>query len=291
MKQAHTDGEQPCNVMDQTQNRQSREDQLAEKIAALLQNNHFVCSRAHEGAISLIARHDGLLRINRKQLLEINKQGVLTIAAMRHNSAVRRGDRLVKIRVIPEENPGKAIYNAKQIMGRERLLELLPYIRKTAVVIMAGYQCETCSAREILPFVIADKLETCGIKTVEMVTCENNRDALDAAIAQAREIGADLIVCGGDKLVSARDDMQDAIRMSNARLTACGAPVTPDVRFLLGYYEDGTAIIGIPSCVAYNDVTVFDLILPRIAAGVEISMEDIAELGDGGLCLSTNRCL
>ena len=38
--------------------------------------------------------------------------------------------------------------------------------------------------------------------------------------------------------------------------------------FLLGYYEDGTPVMGLPGCVMYAGATIFDLVLPWVAADV-----------------------
>ena len=52
--------------------------------------------------------------------------------------------------------------------------------------------------------------------------------------------------------------------------------------FLLGYFEDGTPVMGLPSCVMHAGATVFDLMLPKIAADVPVTRADIAALGEGG---------
>ena len=59
---------------------------------------------------------------------------------------------------------------------------------------------------------------------------------------------------------------------------------------LVGYFEDGTPVLGLPGCVMYAKATVFDLLLPRIAAGVPITREDIGAMGEGGLCLGCTDC-
>jgi len=59
---------------------------------------------------------------------------------------------------------------------------------------------------------------------------------------------------------------------------------------LLGYYDDGTPVMGLPGCVMYAKATIFDLLLPRIVAGVTVTSEDIARLGHGGLCLGCEEC-
>ena len=69
-----------------------------------------------------------------------------------------------------------------------------------------------------------------------------------------------------------------------------GAPVLPGAMLLLGYFDDGTPILGLPGCVMYAKATVFDLLLPRIAADVKIVRDDISKLGHGGLCLHCDKC-
>ena len=60
--------------------------------------------------------------------------------------------------------------------------------------------------------------------------------------------------------------------------------------FLLGYFEDGTPVLGLPGCVMYAKRTIFDLVLPKLAAGVPVSRADITRMGEGGLCLSCGVC-
>ena len=110
-------------------------------------------------------------------------------------------------------------------------------------------------------------------------------DHVAAAIAQARTTGAELILCTGGMSVDPDDNAPGGIRQSGARVVAYGAPVLPGAMFLLGYYEDGTAVCGLPGCVMYAGATVFDLVLPKLAAGVEVTHQDLAAMGEGGLCL------
>jgi hypothetical protein len=42
-------------------------------------------------------------------------------------------------------------------------------------------------------------------------------------------------------------------------------------------------VFGLPSCGAYSEATVVDILLPRVMAGEIITRADIADLGAGGL--------
>ena len=69
-----------------------------------------------------------------------------------------------------------------------------------------------------------------------------------------------------------------------------GAPVLPGAMFLLAYAENGTPIVGLPGCVMYSERTIFDLVLPRLIADDEVTAEELAGLGEGGLCLNCKVC-
>ena len=86
------------------------------------------------------------------------------------------------------------------------------------------------------------------------------------------------------------DNTPGGIRASGARIVSYGAPVLPGAMLLAGYYDDGTPVLGLPGCVMYAGATIFDLLLPRIAVGVEITREEIAAMGEGGLCLGCKPC-
>ena len=64
------------------------------------------------------------------------------------------------------------------------------------------------------------------------------------------------------------DQTPGAIKESGAEVVTYGAPVLPGAMFCLAYFSDGTPVMGLPGCVMYAKTTIFDLVLPRIAAGV-----------------------
>ena len=63
--------------------------------------------------------------------------------------------------------------------------------------------------------------------------------------------------------------------------------------FLLSYIKSPQGevpVLGLPGCVMYAKRTIFDLLLPRLLADDAITAEDIARLGEGGLCLGCAEC-
>ena len=105
-----------------------------------------------------------------------------------------------------------------------------------------------------------------------------------------QEKNVDIILCTGGMSVDPDDCTPGAIRLSGAKMVRYGAPVLPGAMFALGYFKNGVPIIGLPGCVMYAGSTIFDLLLPRLAAGVAITSSDITNMGHGGLCLGCAEC-
>lgn len=87
-----------------------------------------------------------------------------------------------------------------------------------------------------------------------------------------------MILCTGGMSVDPDDNTPGVIARSGARIVTYGAPVLPGAMFLLGHYEDGQPVMGLPGCVMYVKATIFDLILPRVAAGLQVTKQEIAVL-------------
>ena len=266
------------------------ENDAAERLLALCENDHMTRSEVKEGKIELKAACDGLFRVNSQHLIAVNSIEDIMIATRHGNTAVRKGGKLAGMRVIPLIIEEEKLRAAEQAAGDAPLLELLPYVKKTAAIVATGSEVKKGLIQDTFTPVVKDKLATYGIETVSVAYSGDGVEHVAAAIADARKSGAEMIVCTGGMSVDPDDNTPGGIKASGARIVAYGAPVLPGAMFLLGYYDDGTVVMGLPGCVMYAGATIFDLVLPRVAAGVEVSRADIVALGEGGLCLGCKPC-
>ena len=69
-----------------------------------------------------------------------------------------------------------------------------------------------------------------------------------------------------------------------------GNLVLPGAMFMIATIRD-VPVLGTPACGLFHEVTVLDLILPRVLAGDRITETDIALLGHGGLCMNCETCV
>ena len=266
------------------------ENEEAERLRAICQNENMHPSDVKEGKIELIADCDGLFQVDVQRLYAVNSIDEIMIASRHTNTVVHPGDKLAGTRVIPLVIDEKKLEAAEKAAGDAPLLSLLPFQRKTAGVVTTGNEVFYGRIQDQFTPVIEQKLAQIGITVLCHHTVDDNAEHIKEAIADLREKGVDMILCTGGMSVDPDDRTPSAIKESGAKIISYGAPVLPGAMFLLGYFEDGTPVMGLPGCVMYAKATVFDLILPRVAANVPVTKADLAALGHGGLCLGCKPC-
>lgn len=266
------------------------ENEAAERLLAITSNQNMNRSEVKEGKIELSAACDGLFRVDDKKLRAINSLDDIMIATRHGDTAVKEGDKLAGMRVIPLVVDEKLLDEADRIAGGTPILELLPYRLRKAAVITTGNEVFHGRIEDTFTPVIVDKLNTYGMHMAVHKVVDDGIDHIIAALEEVRQADVDLILCTGGMSVDPDDNTPGAIKQSGARIISYGAPVLPGAMFLLGYYDNGTPVMGLPGCVMYAGATIFDLVLPRVAAGVQIAKADLVAYGNGGLCLGCKPC-
>lgn len=266
------------------------ENEAAEILRQVCQNENMTATPVKEGKIELVADCDGLFQIDIPRLDAINEIDEIMIASRHTNTPVKKGDKLVGTRVIPLVIAREKMELVRETAGSEPLVKLTPYRKLKAGIVTTGSEVYYGRIQDTFTPVIVEKLAAYGIEVCGHITVNDDKAKITASIMELKNQGADLIVCTGGMSVDPDDLTPGAIRDTGARIVTYGAPVLPGAMFLLGYFEDGTPVMGLPGCVMYAKATVFDLVLPRVAAGVPVTKKDLAHLGNGGLCLGCPVC-
>jgi len=266
------------------------ENDAAEILCAMCLGEHMGRSQVKEGKIEILAEAGGLLKVDEEGLKAVNSFGEMMIATRHGNTAVRKGDKLAGTRVIPLTIPDRVLRRAEAVAGRTPLLSLRPWKRKTAAIVVTGNEVSSGRIQDTFSPVVVDKLAAYSVETTSVTCPGDGTEQISGGIAEARKTGADIILCTGGMSVDPDDSTPGGIRAAGANVISYGAPVLPGAMFLLGYFEDGTPVLGLPGCVMYAGATIFDLILPRIVADVPVTKADLASMGEGGLCLGCEPC-
>lgn len=266
------------------------ENDAAFRLCQLCINDYMHPTQVKEGKIELIADISGLFRVSVERLKAVNMIQDIIIATRHTNIAVKRGDRLAGMRVIPLAINESRIKEAENAAGHTPLLELLPFKLKTAGIITTGSEIFNGLIKDQFTPVVKNKLHLFDISVTEHLRTDDKTENILYAIKQMQKREVDIILCTGGMSVDPDDRTPGAIRRSGADIVFYGAPVLPGAMFALGYFKNGVPIAGLPGCVMYAGATIFDLLLPRLAAGVRINRSDVVNMGHGGLCVGCNEC-
>lgn len=266
------------------------EDEAAQILYEICRSENMHPSEVKEGKIELIADIDGLLTVDIEKLRQINSLGEMMIATRHSNFPVHKGDKLAGTRIIPLVIESEKMETAKRVGSGKPILSLKPFNPKRTAVITTGNEVYYNRIEDTFTPVIAEKLAEYRSEVVEHVILNDDYVKITDSILFAIHNGAEMVICTGGMSVDPDDKTPLAIKNTGAGIVSYGAPVLPGAMFLLAYYSGNIPILGLPGCVMYAKRTIFDLILPRVLADIEITSGDLAALGHGGLCLNCAIC-
>lgn len=267
------------------------ENDAAEFLAKVCMNKYMTRSETKEGKVDIYADCTGLFTVDVNRLNDVNELENIMIATRHNFYPVEKGDKLAGTRIIPLVIEEEKMEDVVKIVGQEPLLKILPFHKKKAGIVTTGSEVFYGRIKDTFTPVIVDKLANYNIEVAGHKIVNDEKENIILAIKELLAEGVDLVVCTGGMSVDPDDCTPSAIKESGANIITYGAPVLPGAMFLLGYFKDGTPIMGLPGCVMYAKATIFDLVLPRIAAGLQVDRKDLVKLGHGGLCLSCEVCV
>ena len=266
------------------------EDEAAELLYKLCFNDNMERTDVKEGKIELYSSVDGLLKIDIEKLYQINMLDEIIIATRHGNTWVKKGDKIAGTRVIPLLIEEEKLKKAQEITNGKPIMEIKPFKGMKAGLITTGSEVYKGRIKDTFSPVVINKLKNYNIDVTEHVIVDDDISNISNAILEMKNRSVNMIVCTGGMSVDPDDMTPGAIKKSGVNIITYGAPVLPGAMFLVGYFEDGTPIVGLPGCVMYSKATAFDLVLPKLATGENITKEELARLGNGGLCLGCDVC-
>ncbi len=266
------------------------ENDAAQILCDICINDHMKPSKVKEGKIELIADCDGVLKIDREKLIQVNSMGEMMIASLHGDFPVKKGDKLAGTRIIPLVIEKEKMEAVKEIAGQTPIFEIKSYIHKNVGIVTTGNEVFYGRIQDTFTPVIKEKLSAYPADVIGHELSDDNPEHIMAAIRKLLEKGCDMIICTGGMSVDPDDKTPGAIKNVASSMVTYGAPVLPGAMFLLAYYDQTIPIMGLPGCVMYAKKTIFDLVLPRVMTGEILTSKDFYTLGEGGLCLSCPVC-
>ncbi|PYI52921.1 molybdopterin-binding protein [Paenibacillus flagellatus] len=270
------------------------EDDLHENDAAIRMaraacGSNVTTTEPSEGKVMLKSAIRGLARVDKSFVDELNGIEQLAMATLPTNTVVSPGQSLAGTRVIPllvAKSKVEAVERAAERwrdahMG-EGPISVTPFRTLHAGVITTGSEVYNGLVEDKFGPVVRAKLEALGSSVAEQRFCKDDSGDIVREIDYFLASGVDLILVTGGMSVDPDDRTPGAIKQAGARIVSHGTPMLPGSMLLVAYLGD-VPILGLPGSVMHDPFTVFDVLLPRLCAGIAIERSDITELGYGGL--------
>jgi len=266
------------------------ENDAARRIAQAICGPKLAKTDPVEGKINMVSQTSGLLKIDTRRLLRINKMADIIVSTLKTNFPCPKGQVVAATRIIPLTINHRKIERLEAIAAQGGpVIALLPFRPLKVGVVVTGTEIYEGLIPDGFDRQVKVILDRFGAKIIRKIMVPDDPSAIAEALRALIANRCDLLITTGGLSVDPDDVTKKGILQAGARLVAYGSPVLPGAMFLYARLQD-TPVLGLPACVYYHDTTIFNLVLPRILAGEEITKNEIAALGHGGLCLNCPTC-
>ena len=242
-----------------------------------------------EGKAELTAAHDGFLQIDEDLLNIFNSIPGVSCATRHGNRMVHKGDVLGGTRAIPLYLPRNDFLKCLSILASGPLFRVLSLRKAKVGILVTGSEVFRGLVEDKFIPIISEKVRHYGCSVLIGSIVPDDREAIKKSVTKILEAGADLLVTTAGLSVDPDDVTRQGLMDAGVTEIIYGVPVLPGNMTLLGRIGK-VQVMGVPACGLFHSVTSFDLLLPRLLAGVEIKAKDMAAMGHGAMCLNCEPC-
>jgi formylmethanofuran dehydrogenase subunit E len=242
-----------------------------------------------EGRINLVAARDGLFQVNRDNLVAFNLVPQVMCASRQNNVMVNKDTVIAGTRAIPLYISRSSFQKAMQVLDSGPLFDVLPLPERKVGLLITGTEVYQGIIKDRFEPIITDKVNKLGSKVIRTIICPDDRDRIKESVLELIRTDAEIIVTTAGLSVDPDDVTRKGIEDAGGVDILYGAPILPGAMTMLTRI-DTVPVIGVPACALYFKTTSFDLLLPRLLAGIRITRLDLAQMADGGLCLACKSC-
>ncbi|HEX5005104.1 MAG TPA: SRPBCC domain-containing protein [Gemmatimonadales bacterium] len=263
------------------------ESEAARQLANAVAGPGVTLQAASLGRIDLVATHAGVLSLSLTGLEEVNGVDALEVFTRWNHQPVERGEAVASVKVAPFVVEQQVVdEGVRRAAAHAALISVRPYTGATLGALIV----------EPLPPDARDRFESAARLRAESLgggfggvvdVTGSDPEAVSAALCGALDDLAlhrrvDVLLVGG---VSAGDPLSpllSALATLGGEILRRGIPAHPGSMLWVGRLG-ATQLLGLPKCGAFGMATAADLLLPRMMAGEQLTLEALAELGHGGM--------
>jgi formylmethanofuran dehydrogenase subunit E len=242
-----------------------------------------------EGKINLLAAHDGLLVVDEARLEKFNLVPGVMCASRAGYTLMAQGRPLGGTRAIPLFLPRAEFLKALAVLNDGPLFQVLPLRQPRVGIMVTGTEVFLGLIEDKFAPIITAKVEKLQGQVVKSLIVPDDREAIRKGVRDCLDTGIDLLVTTAGLSVDPDDVTRQGLLDAGATDLYYGAPILPGAMTLLARIGP-VQVMGVPACALYFKTTSFDLLLPRLLAGLFPSRRDLAKLGHGAFCLECKVC-
>jgi hypothetical protein len=229
----------------------------------------------------LISNHRGIVEVHRDALLAVNGPGALAVYTVSDGQVVDQDEVVARVKIIPFVVVGdtldRGVAAARAAHGLVSVRAFTP--ARIGVVVLESLGS---TALERFRRALDEKATWFGSSLLEPCLVTRSPRSVAAALEGGLSTGAGVMLVAGTAAMDPLDPAFEAIRLLGGTIERVGVPAHPGSLLWYARVRD-IAIVGMPSCGLFSRATVFDLVLPRLLAGLPVDSAWLASLGHGGL--------
>ena len=264
------------------------EDAAAQTAAQALAGHGVRVGAPFTGRCNVFAAVDGLFLVSAPDIDRFNAvDEALTVATLSAPRAVREGDMLATIKVIPFAVPGAVLDRALACLGTARAIRVVAFEPMATAVIQTRLPATKEAVLDKTSRVLRSRIEALRGRVVVDTRCEHDTGAVALAVDRALDSGAELVlIAGASAIVDRRDVIPSGVVAAGGEVLHLGMPVDPGNLLLLARCR-GRPVLGLPGCARSPAFNGLDLILERLCARREVAPRNVMAMGVGGLLKET----
>src|SRR5579883_1741505 len=257
------------------------EDEAGRRLAQAIAGPGVTLRGPIQSRFDLLATVRGIVEIKVHALSALNAIPDMSVFTVFPFQPVSSGDVVAGAKVIPLVTRVEWIANSEQIAHEHwPIIQVKPFLPRRIGVV--SKQRPDPTLRQRFELILRRKLDWYGASLGLVCYTEPDVASVTDGFRQVLADGAEIIITAGSNSSDPVDSLLVAIEKLGGRVEVRGTPTHPGSFFWLAYLDE-RPIFGMPSCGAYSEATVVDLLLPRAMTGERLSRPQIVELGAGGL--------
>jgi hypothetical protein len=233
------------------------------------------------GQWALAATRRGLLRVHREALETVNALEGMSVFTLYDFQPVEAGETVAKAKITPLAMPEALVKQAEQRAWEAGGLVTVRAFEPRLLGAVTRETLET-GQRQRFESALDEKVKWFGSRLLPIRYAASDMGAVAGAMDALLAEGAEILIAAGAGSLDPLDPIFAALSRLGGRMERHGAPAHPGSLLWLAELR-GRPVLGMPACGMFSQATTFDLILPRVLAGLRVDNAVMASLGLGGL--------